>query len=70
MPRPKKKQELADILAPFEEQWVALSPDQTEVVASGDNLDEVERQLKSEEIHEVIFMKVPSSDKIFVPHLA
>jgi hypothetical protein len=70
MSTPKKKQESAYILEPFEEKWVALSPDQTEVVASGENLEEVEDQLGPDEIRHVIFMKVPSSHKIFIPHLA
>jgi hypothetical protein len=67
MEHDSKQSLLADILAPFEEKWVALSPDQTEVVASGESLDEIEKQLRPDEIRRVIFMKVPSSHKIFIP---
>lgn len=36
---------LKEILKPFENKWVALSPDETEVVSSGDTLTEAESKL-------------------------
>jgi len=48
---------------------VALSPDKTRVLSSGDTIDEVEKDLDSETLHEAIFFKVPPVGKIFVPRL-
>ena len=46
------------ILKPFENKWVALSPDETQVVSSGDTLLEAESKLSEKERHEAVFFKV------------
>ena len=53
-----KAPDLKEILKPFENKWVALSPDETEVVSSGDTLTEAESKLNEKEKHEVVFFKV------------
>lgn len=53
-----KAPDLNKILRPFENKWVALSPDETEVVSSGDTLSEAESKLNEKERHEVVFFKV------------
>jgi hypothetical protein len=61
-----KKQDLAQKLHPFENKWVALTPDLNEVVSSGDTIDDVEEKMEVRKIQDAIFMKVPPADKIFV----
>jgi len=53
-----KAPDLKEILKPLENKCVALSPDETEVVSSGDTLTEAESKLNEKEKHEVMFFKV------------
>ena len=53
-----KAPDLNVILKPFENKWVALSPDETQVVSSGDTLFEAESKLNEKERHEAVFFKV------------
>ncbi len=62
-----KQRDLCKVLKPFENKWVALSPDYRRVVASGESLDEVESQLDQNQVHEVIHFRVPPRDAVFVP---
>ncbi len=62
----KQKPNLAEITKPFENKWVALSPDKSEVVASGDTLEETESHLSPADIETVVFMKVPPADTVFI----
>jgi hypothetical protein len=70
MPKKAKKPDLTEVIKPYEDKWVALSADQTKVVSSGDTLKEVEAHLDPQQISEVIFMRVPPFDKLFIPLLA
>lgn len=63
------KPSLAALFKPFGNKWVALSPDKKRVLSSGDTIDEVEKDLDAETLHEAIFFKVPPAGKIFSPHL-
>ncbi len=53
-----KAPDLKGILKPFENKWVALSPDEQTVISSGDTLSEAEANLNEKEKHEVVFFKV------------
>ena len=61
-----KKPNLGKLLKPYEEKWVALSPDRRRVVSSGDTLKEAESKINKKDIESVIFMKVPPSDTVSV----
>jgi len=54
----KKNTDLSEILRPFENQWVALSPDYTTVVSSGETLEEAASKVREEEREQVVFHKV------------
>jgi len=64
-----KNSNLGKILKPYEEKWVALSPDKRRVVSSGDTLKETESKVNPKDLESVIFMKVPPSDKVFIAPL-
>ncbi len=61
---------LSELLRPYEDKWVALSPDYTRVVASGDTRKEVDASVKKEERETLIFHKVLPFDALFAPRLA
>ena len=61
------QKDLSKILEPFENEWVAISSDQDNVLASGESLREVESKLDKSQIHEVIFYKVPPFSSVFIP---
>jgi len=58
---------LSDLVRPFENQWVALTPDYRQVVASGKTLDEVESRLEAKDLKRLVFFKVPRFDAVFIP---
>lgn len=53
-----KKAEETNLFVPFENQWVALSPDRKSIVASGKTLKELDKKLKKLNNEEAIFTKV------------
>lgn len=57
-----------DELAKHEEQWVAIlrNGDDERIVGSGQHLKEAKRSAQKSGFRDVVFMKVPSSHKIFV----
>jgi hypothetical protein len=57
-----------DELAKHEEQWVAIlrNGDNERIVGSGQRLKEAKRSALEGGFRDVVFMKVPSSHKIFV----
>lgn len=57
-----------DELAKHEEQWVAIlrNGDDEQIVGSGQRLKEARRAALENGFRDVVFMKVPSSHKIFV----
>jgi hypothetical protein len=52
------KPDLSKILEPYENQWVALSPDYTTVVASGKTLKEAHAYVPEDERERVVFHNV------------
>jgi Family of unknown function (DUF5678) len=64
-------QELAfiDELEKYEDKWVAIvrKGENEKIVASGARLKDARQQASERGFREVVFMKVPSSHKIFVP---
>lgn len=60
------KPNLSKILKPFENKWVALSPDYKKVISSGSNLESVVKSLKDGEKERAIFHKVIPSG--FAPY--
>jgi len=57
-----------DELAKHEEQWVAIlrNGDDERIVGSGQRLKEAKRSALASGFRDVVFMKVPSSHKVFV----
>lgn len=60
------KPNLAKILKPFENKWVALSPDYKKVLSSGKTLAETESKLNSKIAEKVVFHKVMPAG--YAPH--
>ena len=59
--------DLSKILEPYENQWVALSPDCTHVVASGETLKEAHAHVPEDERERVVFHHVLPLDAISIP---
>ena len=59
-----KNYNLTDLLKPYVNKWVALSPDHKEVVSSGDTLEETAAKIKEKD---VVFMKVFPLDALYAP---
>jgi len=66
MDKAKKEKQLRDLLKSFENKWVALSPDESEVLASGKTMQETESKINPADIEKVLFMKVPPADTVFI----
>lgn len=63
----KKREKIHDLrktLKPFENKWVALTPDNKRVVSSGKNLIEVAKKTYEED---VVYMKVLPSGVSYAP---
>ena len=56
--------DLRDLLAPYPDQWVALSRDRRKVLAASKDLQEIDEKVKA---NDAIFMKVPPHDVALVP---
>ncbi len=56
-----------DELEKYEDQWVAIlrNDDSEQIVANGERLKEAKRVASERGFRDVVFMKVPSSHKIF-----
>jgi tRNA uridine 5-carbamoylmethylation protein Kti12 len=52
------QKDLSKVLQPYEHKWVALSPDYTQVITSGETLRETAAQVRAEEKERVVFHKV------------
>jgi hypothetical protein len=59
--------DLSKILEPCENQWVALSPDYTHVVASGETLKDVHAKVPEDDREHVVFHKVLPFDALYIP---
>jgi hypothetical protein len=55
------------LLKPYENQWVALSPDYSTIVASGETLKEAHAKVPKGERETVIFHKVLPFDALYIP---
>lgn len=58
--------DFTNLLAPYENQWVAISKDETTVLAHGNTLQQV-NQLIMEKSLEARFMYVHGFDGVFAP---
>lgn len=63
----KDNKETNNLLKPYENQWVALSPDRKRVLSSGHTLKNVTGQLDKRKRKEAIFLRVLPSDVYYVP---
>jgi hypothetical protein len=61
------KPDLSKILESYENQWVALSPDYTHVVASGETLKDVHAKVPEGDRETVVFHKVLPFDALCIP---
>lgn len=62
-----KVQKNKNILLPYENKWVALSPEGDKVVAWGKSVIEVDRKLKKKKDNEAVLMKVLPFDRYLSP---
>jgi hypothetical protein len=58
---------LGEVLAPYENKWVALSTDLGRVIASGDSLQDVDGKLNEKERIDAVFHKVLPFEAAYVP---
>jgi hypothetical protein len=63
----RAKPDLSKILEPYENQWAALSPDYTHVVASGETLKDVHAKVPEDDREHVVFHKVLPFDALYIP---
>lgn len=56
-----------NILAPYENKWVALSPDRTKVIVAGETASEVDKKLRKMNNKTAILSKVLAFDKSYSP---
>lgn len=58
--------DLTKLLLPYENEWVALSEDQRQILGSGKTLKAAEKQAEKKS-KRYIFLKVPSFNMSYVP---
>jgi len=63
----RKNSDLSEILRPYENMWVALTKDNTEVIEAGKTLKAVLKKLKGRDYRELEFMKVPEFGICYAP---
>lgn len=61
------RETLGDVVAAYENKWVALSGDYTRVLASGRSLKEVDAKLKDSERVEAVLHKVLPFNAVYAP---
>jgi Family of unknown function (DUF5678) len=57
------------LLKPYENQWVALSPDYSTIVASGETLKEVHAKVPEGDRETVVFHNVLPFDALYIPSM-
>lgn len=62
-----QKKDLSKLLRPYENMWVALSKDNTQVIRAAKTLKVLLDQLGREDHRKFEFMKVPEFDKCYAP---
>lgn len=63
----RNPQDISDILGPYENKWVALSPDGRKVNASAQSLEELEKKLNKAGDKDSIYTRVLPFDQSFAP---
>jgi len=61
------KKRIINPLIPFENKWVALSPDRKKVIASGSSIKELDRKLEKLGDEKAVFTKVLPFDQVLSP---
>ena len=66
----EKELAFIDELEKYEDKWVAIlrNGDDETIVASGERLKEAKREAEAKGFKDVVYMKVPSSRKVFIPY--
>ena len=62
-----KNYNLIELLKPYTNRWVALSPDYKKVVSSGSTLDNTAKKIKKYHKNEVIFFRVLPFNANYAP---
>lgn len=57
-----------DLLLPYQNKWVALSPDSTKVIATGNTYKEVDNLLKRKKIEDVVLSFILPFDTSYSPN--
>jgi len=60
---------LAELLKPYHSGWVALSPDERQIVAAAKTLHETRVKAKSGRVSDAIFVKVIPPQQGYLPQL-
>jgi hypothetical protein len=60
---------LAELLKPHHSGWVALSPDERQIVAAGETLHETRERAMSSRVSDAIFVKVIPPEQGYLPRL-
>ena len=69
MSRHHTTKDLSKLLQPYENKWVALSPDYSRVIASGETLRETAAQVREDDKEQAVFHKVLPFDAYYIPLL-
>ncbi len=64
--RPIGSKPSRSVPAEYSGKWIAWSADHSQIVAHGDKLDELWKAVKSQQVIDPIFEKVPRADVRFV----
>ena len=64
-----RKNDLSEILRPYDNMWIALSKDNSKVIEAAKTLKQLFKKLKGEDVREFEFMKVPDFSKSYAPFL-
>ena len=60
---------LAELLKPYHSGWVALCPDEQQIVAAGETLHETRERAMNSRVSDAIFVKVIPPERGYLPHL-
>jgi hypothetical protein len=60
---------LAELLKPYHSGWVALSPDERQILAAGETLHETRERAMSSRVQDAVFVKVIPPDHGYLPQV-
>ena len=60
---------LAELLKPYHSGWVALSPDERQIVAAGETLQETRERALSSKVSDAVFVKVIPPEHGYLPQV-